>query len=49
MSMEKDTKSAELKSVAPKDNESGEDNVIVAVFKWLLGYNFHLMGTKKEF
>ena len=47
--MEKETKSPELKSAAPKDNKPDEDNVIVAVFKWLLGYNFHLMGTKKEF
>ncbi len=47
--MEKETKTSELTKAEDKDSIQDEDGVIVAAFKWLLGYNFHQMGTKKDF
>jgi len=37
------------KSVAGQKPGEKRDNLLVAVFKILLGFNYHKMGTKKDF
>ena len=37
------------KGVAGQKQSEKRDNLLVAVFKLLLGFNYHKMGTKKDF
>jgi len=40
----------EKQNSAEKQKKTAEtDNLIVAVFKKLLGFNYHKMGTRKDF
>jgi len=40
----------EKKKSVDKQKQAGEtENLIVAVFKKILGFNYHKMGTKKDF
>ena len=49
--MDKDNKIVMEKQKSTDKLKQGEkkDNLIVAVFKVLLGFNYHQMGTKKDF
>jgi len=44
-----DTQVEKQDSVAKKEKSKEKDNLLVAVFKMLLGFNYHKMGTKKNF
>ncbi len=51
MSMDKDndTETVQQKSDDKQKQSEKKDNLILAVFKILLGFNYHKMGTKKKF
>ena len=43
------TQAEKQDSVVKKEQSKEKDNLLVAVFKMLLGFNYHKMGTKKNF
>ncbi len=49
MAKDSDIEKEQQKSVAAQKQSEKRDNLIVAVFKILLGFNYHKMGTKKDF
>ena len=49
MDKDNDTETEQQKSVDKQKQSEKADNMILAVFKKLLGFNYHKMGTKKNF
>ena len=49
MVKDSDIEKEKQKSVARQEQSEKKDNLLVAVFKILLGFNYHKMGTKKDF
>ncbi len=49
MDKEKGTHVKKQNGVDKKEQSEKTDNMILAVFKILLGFNYHKMGTKKKF
>jgi hypothetical protein len=49
MAKDSDIEKEKQKSVAAQKQSEKRDNLLVAVFKLLLGFNYHKMGTKKDF
>ena len=49
MDKDNDTETEQQKSVDKQKQSEKKDNLILAGFKILLGFNYHKMGTKKGF
>ncbi len=49
MDKDKDTHMEKQNSVDKLKKNGKPDNLILAVFKMILGFNYHKMGTKKDF
>ena len=49
MDKDKDAHMEKQNSVDKLKKNGKPDNLILAVFKMLLGFNYHKMGTKKDF
>lgn len=49
MVKDSDIEKEKQKSVTRQNLSEKKDNPLVAVFKILLGFNYHKMGTKKDF
>jgi len=47
--MEEDIKKEVEKDVVVQEKNINLEDKIVDIFKFLLGYNWHLMGIKKKF
>jgi len=47
--MDKDTEKEVKKEVDTPEKKVKLEDKIVDIFKLMLGYNWHTMGTKKEF
>ncbi len=49
MDKDKETHMENQDEVDKQKQKEGTDNLILAIFKKLLGFNYHKMGTKKDF